>query len=173
MANVVSELKQALGAGARSSKYRINLNMPPAAGANNGKLINTLCNASSFPGLSIGPIEVYSQGRKLVLPGETTFETTWSVTFYQTEDHQLRKDFLKWLKVIDDFQNNKHQGDLASLMVEASVSQLDHNEEVTSTYVFEGLFPVSVDSIDVSDSQQNEIQTFQVQFNFTSWRVES
>lgn len=171
MANVVSELKQAVGPGARPSKYKILMNMPTASGGTGGKIINTLCNAQSFPGVSQGPIEIYTQGRKLVLPGDTEYETTWTVTFYQTEDHKLRRDFLKWMKVMDDFQENKHQGNLAELMVEQTIIQLNHNEEEVASYRFEGLFPQNIGPVEVSDSEQNTISNFDVTFSFTSWVV--
>lgn len=171
MANVVSKLKTALGAGARQSKYKINMSTPAQIQGNHGETINTLCNAQSFPGVTQGPINVYIQGRKLVLPGDTEYESTWSVTFYQTEAHELRKVFLAWMKAMDDFHNNKHQGDLAQLMVDAEVSQLDHDEKETITYLFKDLHPQSVSQVEVSDETQNEIQRFEVTFSYTSWQI--
>lgn len=172
MANVVSELKTALGPGARSSKYKIKLNMPQASGATGGKIVNTMANASSFPGIQIGPIEVFTQGRKLVLPGETNYENTWTVTFYQTEGHELRREFLKWMHAMDDFHDNKHQADLVSLMTDVEVSQLNSQEEETVTYIFKDMFPSDVSAVTVSDSEQNTIQNFDVTFSFTSWVIE-
>lgn len=173
MANVVQKLKAALGPGARQSKYRINMSMPSQVKGNYGESIDVLCNAQSFPGVQQGPIEVYSQGRKLVLPGETEYENTWSVTFYMTEGHELRKQFLSWMKEMDDFHNNKHQGNLSQLMVDAEVSQLNHNEKVVQTYEFRDLHPQNVTEVDLSDETQNQVQSFVVTFAYTSWVVKT
>lgn len=174
MANVVSKLRQALGAGARVSKYKIIMALPQAVGGggDTSDMINTLCNSSSFPGLSQTPIEVHTQGRKVVIPGSTEYETTWTVTFYQTEGHELRKEFLRWMQAMDDFHNNKHQGDMTQFMVEAKVIQLDHDEQETASYLFKDLFPSQVSQVQVTDSSTNEIQNFDVTFSLTSWKLD-
>ena len=173
MANVVSKLKTALGAGARQSKYKINMSTPAQIQGNHGDTINTLCQTQAFPGVTQGPINVFIQGRKLVLPGDTEYESTWTVSFYQTEAHELRKVFLEWMKAMDDFHNNKHQGNLSSLMVDADVSQLDHNEEETITYTFKDMHPQAVSQVDVSDESTNEVQKFDVTFAYTSWMIKA
>lgn len=171
MANIVSELKAALGPGQRSSKYKVKMNMPQASGQMGGKVINTLAKSASFPGVTQGPIEVFTQGRKFILPGETDYENSWSMTFHQTEGHELRREFLKWMKAMDDWHDNKHQGNLVELMTDVEVSQLDHNEEEAVTYLFKDMFPQSVGTVEVNDTTQNEIQEFEVTFQFTSWVV--
>ena len=170
MANVISQLRTTLGVGAKSSKYQINMALPTAvSGAVGSEPINILCNATSFPGVTITPIELYKQGRVVVYPGETEYERTWTCTFYQTENHKLRKDFVAWAKVMDDFQNNKHAGNPQELMIEAVVSQLDHNGDVSASYKFKDLFVNNVGPVTVSDAEANTIQSFDVTFSFTSW----
>lgn len=171
MANVVSKLKTALGQGARSSKFKINLNIPQAQGSGGGEVVDTLCTQSTFPGIQQTPIEVFQKGRKLVLPGETQYESTWTLTFYQTEEHDLRKDFIAWMKAMDNFEDNKHQGDFVAFMTEATVSQLNHDEAETQRYIFKGLFPSDVQAVQVSATDQGQVETFDVTFAFTNWVV--
>ena len=73
--NKLAELKSAIGAGGRANKYRVNFSVPGTI-ATTSDIQNaaTLCKATQFPGMTIGQIEVFNQGRKLMLPGDTTYE---------------------------------------------------------------------------------------------------
>jgi hypothetical protein len=116
MANRLAELKNALGAGARANKYRVNFAVPAAVPTtSNLQHVDALCKASNFPSMTIGQIEVFNQGRKLILPGDTTYTNAWTLTFYNTEDHALRKDMIAWMKAADHFQNNTHSGNPSAL----------------------------------------------------------
>ena len=97
MSNKISELKNALGAAARPNKYRVNFSIPASVPVKSDlSVADALCKASVFPSVTIGQIEVWNQGRKLVIPGDTSYTTTWTLEFYLTEDHALRKDLLSW-----------------------------------------------------------------------------
>lgn len=172
MSNVINELKSALGAGARASKYRINLTFPSGVSTtSNQRNISVLGKTTSFPSVTVGVIEVFNQGRKLPLPGDTTFTNTWTVTFYNTEGHDLRRDFVAWLASIDHFQDNKHSGVPANLMIDASVAQLDSAANETAKYTFHNLFPSEVAEISVGADTLDTVQEFDVTFTFSDWVV--
>ena len=172
MANVINELKSALGAGARPSKYRVTLSFPGGVStSSNQRNISVLAKATSFPSMTIGVIEVFNQGRKLPLPGDTTFTNTWNVTFYNTEDHNIRRDFVAWMASIDHYQDNKHSGVPASLMVDASVVQLDSAGNETAKYTFHNLFPSEVAEITLGADTIDAVQEFDVTFTFSDWVV--
>ena len=172
MANVINELKSALGAGARPSKYRVTLSFPGAVStSSNQRNISVLAKAASFPSMTIGVIEVFNQGRKLPLPGDTTFTNSWNVTFYNTEDHNIRRDFVAWMASIDHYQDNKHSGVPASLMVDASVVQLDSAGNETAKYTFHNLFPSEVAEITLGADTTDAVQEFDVTFTFSDWVV--
>jgi hypothetical protein len=101
---------------------------------------DVLCKATSFPSMTIGQIEVFNQGRKLVIPGDTSFSTTWDVTFYGTEDHALRKDLISWMVSADHFQKNTHSGNPNNILGELSVEQLDSAGNATVKYTFHNVF---------------------------------
>jgi hypothetical protein len=172
MASRLSELKSALGSGARANKYRINFSVP-AAVPTVSDLQNTdiLCKSTSFPSMTIGQIEVYNQGRKLVFPGDTTYENTWTLTFYNTEDHGLRRDMISWMRSADDFQKNTHSGNPDAIMGELSIEQLDSNGEPTARYTFHNVFVQEVGTLEVGDDQVDTMQEFDVTFSFTDWVV--
>jgi hypothetical protein len=171
MANI-SNLKQALGAGGRVNKYRVNFSIPSAV-PTSSDLQNTdvLCKASQFPGVTITPIEVFNQGRKLVIPGDTVYENTWVLTFYNTEDHGLRRDLISWMRSADDFQKNIHSGNPNDILGELSVTQLDSMAKDTVTYTFHNVWVSGVDAIELTDDADGGIQEFAVTFSFSDWVV--
>lgn len=172
MANVINELKSALGAGARPSKYRVTLSFPGVVStSSNQRNISVLAKATSFPSMTIGVIEVFNQGRKLPLPGDTTFTNSWNITFYNTEGHDLRRDFVAWMASIDHYQDNKHSGVPANLMVDASVVQLDSAGNETAKYTFHNLFPSEVAEITLGADTIDAVQEFDVTFTFSDWVV--
>lgn len=172
MANKLAELKNALGAGARANKYRVNFSVPSAVPVqSNLQNVDALCKASNFPSMTIGQIEVFNQGRKLILPGDTTYTNTWTLSFYNTEDHALRKDMISWMKAADHFQNNSHSGNPAALMGELSVEQLDSAGNATTRYTFHNVFVQEVGELAIGDDQVDTIQEFDVTFSFTDWVV--
>lgn len=170
--NKVAELKAALGAGARANKYRINFSVPAAIKTTSLlSNVDVLCKAASFPQVSIGQIEVFNQGRKLIIPGDTAYDNTWNLTFYNTEDHALRKDMISWMVAADHFQNNSHSGNPDSVMGELSVVQLDSKGNATAKYTFHNVFVQSVAELSVGDDTIDTIQEFDVTFSFTDWVV--
>lgn len=165
---VISALKDKLKQGQRPNKYKIDVQQPE--GVQDLKDMNILCSQASFPGVTVQTIEVYQQGRKLVLPGHTEYDNTWEVTCYQTEGHDLRKELIKWKDHIDNFKQNKHQSNpLDSTSGGTSVTQLDAQGNNAMAYEFQGLFPSDIGQVDLSDESQNQIQTFSVTFTYTSW----
>lgn len=172
MANKLAELKHALGSAARASKYRVNFSVPSAVPTiSDLNKVDTLCKASSFPSMTIGQIAVYSQGRKLVIPGDTTYTNAWTLTFYATEDHAIRKDMIAWMKAADHFQNNTHSGNPNSVLGELSVEQLDSAGNPTVRYTFHNVFVSEISDIALSDETQDTAMEFDVTFTFSDWVV--
>jgi hypothetical protein len=162
----LDSIKKALGAGARANKYRISL----GAGVVNidGDL---LCKSASFPGVTIGEIEVWNQGRKFLVPGDTSYTNEWSVSFYNTQDHKLRIQFIEWLRKFDNFQENKHSDQPASLMTEMKVTQMNADGEEGQTYTFHNVFPKDIGDIEVADESIDTLQEFSVSLSFSDWVI--
>lgn len=172
MPTTINDLKTTLGAGARASKYSINFTFPSAVSVStDSRSVDILCKASTFPSMSIGQIEVYNQGRKLPLPGDTTFTNTWTLTFYNTESHDIRRDMIAWMVAADHFQINMHSGQPSAVMTDLSVSQLDSAGNPTATYTFHNAFVQEVAEISVGDDQVDTIQEFDVTISFSDWVV--
>ena len=172
MANKIAELKASLGAGARASKYAIGFSIPSVV-PTQSKLQDALvlCKAATFPSSTLGQIEVFTQGRKLPLPGDTTYTNSWSLTFYATEDHALRRDLIAWMQASDNFQNNKHSGNPTACMGQLSVSQLDSAGNETAKYTFHNVFVSEIGELSVGGDKVDEILEFDVTFSFSDWVV--
>lgn len=166
----VSDLKAALGQGAKVDKFTIELGVPSGDGTLTlGADGPVLIKATSFPEKTLGQIEVWEQGRKLILPGDTAFSNTWTVTFYQTVGHDIRKMFIKWMDAIDNFEQNKHVCTPDMFMVEGKVNQLGCEGNETASYLFHNMFPSVVGEVTVDGSQPNQIQEFTVTFTYSHW----
>lgn len=172
MSTTIMNLKQALGAGGRVNKYKLNFSIPSAVPVKSElQNADVLCKSTQFPGVTITPIEVFNQGRKLLIPGDTNYENTWTVVFYNTEDHGIRRDLLSWMRSADDFQRNEHSGNPLDVLGEMSVVQLDSLAKETVTYTFHNVFPSSVEAIELADDTDGGIQEVSVTFTFTDWVV--
>jgi hypothetical protein len=166
----IEKLKSHLKMGARGNKYKIKIAAPQ--GANDDDQINTLCKGASIPAKSIGQIEVFTQGRKIVVAGDATYESSWTLTFWNTEDHDLRSKFIDWLKFIDNFDEHKRDAtDMNSYMSSsAQVEQLSTvDNSVKATYEFKNLWPVNISEIELADDQQDTIEEFSVEFAYSHY----
>ena len=173
MASTINNLKAALGQPARSSKYRIILGFPSAIGSvsESMKNVDLFCKSATFPGKTLGQIELWNQGRKLIIPGDTSYANTWNLTFYQSENHDLRNDFVLWMKACDDFQENWHSGAPNSVLAEMRVIQLDSKAKDVAIYTFHNVFPQDVADVGVGDDLIDQVEEFDVTFSFTDWVV--
>lgn len=168
----VNDLKGALkGNGAMSNKYSIIFGVPsgdPSLAL--GPDAPILCMATSFPGKSIGDLEAWIQGRKLILPGDTSYgNNEWTLTFYQNADHELRKMFLAWMDKIDNFITNSHTCDPSSLMIEADIAQLACESAIAAKYKFYNMYPSAIGEIELNSESAGSVQKFSVTMKYSHW----
>ena len=173
MANKIEELKRVLKGGARATKYAVRFSIPTEVDS----LIeladlNCLAKSTSFPGMTIGQIDCYIQGRKLPIPGDTNYDSQWMVSLYMDNAHKVRKQMVAWMKAIDNFQSNTHSGDPAKLFVDISVVQLDSLEKAVAVYTLKDAWPSNVADVQVGADTTDTLQEFDVTFSFSSWIIE-
>ena len=166
----IRELSAALGAGARASKYRVTFSFPSGVAANTSlNDVDALVKSSTAPGKEIGMIEAWSQGRKLILPGDTSFDNSWTAGFYLTEDHSLRYDMIQWADACDNFQKNKHSGNLSAVLADLRIEQLDSAGNPTAVYTVHNCFPQSIGEVSYGDDSADTLAEFDVTFAYTDW----
>jgi len=109
---MISEILDVVKSGARKNKYRVTV--PTAGGLSRD--IDILCHTTSLPGKTLTPTEMIVKGRKALIRGEMSFDGSWEMTIYNTEDMEARNYFLEW---IDEVMNTNMdaQGLLGGLSV--------------------------------------------------------
>jgi hypothetical protein len=157
-------LKDTLGLGARANKYRISLNVA------DGQIEDVLCKATSLPDLTLGTVEVWNQGRKMFLAGETQFAGTWDVTFYNTSGLELRSVFIAKIETIDSYKTaQKSVSSNSEYMMDISVSQLDSLNNETAQYTLHNAFPTVISAVDLAADTADSVTEFTVTFAYSHW----
>lgn len=162
----INEMKNAIGGGARSNKYRVYIEK-----VGDAKTADLLCKSASFPGKTLGEIEVWNQGRKFLIPGDTSFTNEWQLSFYNTQDHNLRIQFINWMQQIDNFQANTHSTTPAAVVVDMKVFQIKADGTEGQGYIFHNVFPKDIGEITLEDETPDAIQEFDVSFSFSDWEL--
>ena len=167
--SVINALKNTLGMGARTNKYRVVISGVAGVGGGN---VDVLAKSTSIPGRSFPDIEVWNQGRLTVIAGDASFEGTWSVTFMDNESHSLRRQFIRWMEFIDSpISHSREASSHDSYMGRGIVQQLSTiNNTAKASYVFEDIWPKSISESSLSDETSDMVE-FTVEFNYTSWSV--
>lgn len=161
----LDDLKTHLGQGARANKYSITIDR---AGFTDGALVEALCKGAPIPGKTIGTIPVWNQGRKLLIAGDTSYSNSWTVTFYNDENHTIREAILTWMNEIDDFVDNKHALEPTNYMATATVSQLaEGGDKTTISWELLNLYPTDVSEVALADETADTITEFTVTFTFS------
>jgi hypothetical protein len=156
-------LKSTLGLGARANKFRVQL---PYGGSD----MDVLAKASSLPDVTLGTIEVWHKGRKMLVAGEAQYSGTWDVTFYNTDTMDFRQVFIDEIDRIDSYATEvKSVTSNLDYMKDLHVSQLDSYDQVTKTYTLYNAYPTVVSSIEYGSDTADTITEFTVTFSYSHW----
>ena len=166
--SVIDALKNTLGMGARTNKYKVIIN--GRGGGPSGNIVDVLAKSADIPSRSFTEIAIWNQGRLTNIAGASDFGSTWSVTFMDDASHTLRGQFVAWMEFIDSVaSHSRAAGAHSAYMGDATIQQLDtsHNG-VTASYTFSDVWPKSISASTMSDDNSAIIE-FTVEFNYTSW----
>lgn len=184
MAFNINDIKSELRyGGASAALFQVRVTFPggltlTAGGASSTRAeqkIGFMCKSAQIPQQSVGIVNVPYFGRQLKVAGNRTFED-WNVTIINDEDFLIRATLEEWNKSI-----NSHEGNLRSNGATSNPNSYKGIAEVWQysksegnlpirKYVFNGIFPSTVDSIDLSwDSE--DIQDFSVTFTYDYWEI--
>lgn len=172
--STIRDLANVIGPAARASKYRVTFTFPSGVtGVTNLDEVDILAKTATAPGKEIGQIELWNQGRKLIIPGDTAFDGAWSVDFYLSENHSIRYDLLKWMDACDSFQRNRHSGNPTSIFADLRLEQLDSAGNVSAQYTLHNCFPGNVAEVTYGDDSADTVAEFNVTFTYSDWVVGS
>lgn len=100
---MIDDLLNSVNSGARRNKYRVLI---PIIDKELSREVSILCHASSLPGRTLVPTEVVIKGRKVQMRGETSFDGSWEMTVYNTENMKIRQYFLDWMQQVHNTHIN-------------------------------------------------------------------
>ena len=167
------------GGGARSNLFEVDITFPGSVGNSNilNEKVNFLVKAAEIPASNLGNIPVPYRGRVLPVAGDRTFDP-WTVTIINDTDFVIRDAMERWSNSINDLQTAQGSIDPAVYQRSAFVKQLSREgtspgdpEKVLRTYKFEGIYPNTVSSIPLDFGATDQIEEFQVTFNYLFYEV--
>ena len=169
MAFNINEFKSQLsGGGARANLFQVQILNPvdPSADFKAPFMIKT----AGLPASTVGSFTVPYFGRQINYAGDRTF-ADWTVTCINDEDFLVRNAMEAWMNAI-----NSHDSNTRALPQDyksnALITQYSKNGDALRTYVFEGLYPTSVDQIAMGWDTNDQIQEFGITCAYDLWKVE-
>ena len=165
----LSGFQQALqGGGARANQFSVQLSGAGAGGAAlSGSSFGFLCRSAQIPALTIGEVAVPYRGRQIFLAGGRPYDA-WTVTIMNDRNFIIRGALEGWMDDMSDIGCTTKANTLSatSYYANATVKQLDRNNNPIRTYKLEGLWPTTLDAIDLSYDANDAVEEFGATFRF-------
>ena len=177
----ITEFRSRLsGGGARSNLFEVEIAFPEELGINLTDVsdkVPFLVKAAEIPASNLGNITVPYRGRVLPVAGDRTFDP-WTVTVINDTDFLIRDAMEQWSNSINDLQTAQGTINPETYQTKAEVKQLSREgsapgdpEKLLRQYNFEGIYPNVVSSIPLDFGATDQIQEFQVTFNYLFYEV--
>ena len=170
------------GGGVRSNLFEVSIEYPTELGLDSSPdgpkaTGEFLIKAAEIPASNLGNIPVPFRGRVLPVAGDRTFDP-WTVTVINDEFFIVRDAMEKWSNFINDIQTTQGQVSPELYQTSATVKQLSRSGgsnpgeiDVLREYRFEGIYPNTVSSIPLDYGATDQIEEFQVTFNYLFYSV--
>lgn len=180
----IDDFKAALTqGGARGNLFRVNMSFPNATiqgqanaafGSSGPEALSSfMIKAASMPGRTIGSIPVNFRGRQLKVSGDTTYED-WTLTVTNDNNFAVRNAFERWQEAINGAVTNvsglgTNAANFNSYVADLEIEQLGRDGSVIKRYIMKGAWPTSVDAIEVSYDNTDQIEEFGVTLCYQWW----
>ena len=175
-----------VGGGSRSNLFEVNITLPDGVLGNLDvdADMRFMIKAAEIPASNIGNIPVPFRGRVLPVAGDRTFDP-WTVTIINDQKFNIRDAMEQWTNLINDLQFAGGDVNPADYQTKAEVFQLGRNAKIDGLdqtggegipvlrqYNFEGIYPNTVSAIPLDYGATDQIEEFQVTFNYLFWTVQ-
>ena len=177
-----------VGGGARPNMFEVNITLPEQVQGlgDISQDMRFLVKAAEIPAANIGNIPVPFRGRVLPVAGDRTFDP-WTVTVINDAQFNIRDAMEQWSNLINDLQFDVGDINPADYQTKAEVFQLSRQSQGSGgqsagkggeiiqtlrTYNFEGIYPNEVSSIALDYGATDQIEEFQVTFNYLFWTTD-
>ena len=178
--NITDFRSRMTGGGARSNLFEVEITFPGGLGISESTVsdkVPFLVKAAEIPSSNLGNIPVPYRGRVLPIAGDRTFDP-WTVTVINDTDFELRDAFEKLSNFINDVQTAQGTVNPETYQTEARVFQKGRQgsgpgdtEKTLRQYDFVGIYPNVVSSIPLDFGATDQIEEFQVTFNYLFYEV--
>jgi hypothetical protein len=162
--------------GARPTLFKVNIFNPmvPAADLK----VPLMVRATTIPASDLGTIQIPYFGRKIKVAGDRTF-APWSVTVMNDEDFIIRNAMEQWSHAINTHISNRNivsggvarSGGPENYKSDATITQYSKTGQIVRSYQFIGLYPETISTIDMDWNATDQIEEFQVTFQYDSFVV--
>ena len=159
------------GGGVRPTMFEVELTFPDTVVSDPNLATNEgifLIKTAQLPPSNVGLIEVPFRGRKLKVSGDRSFED-WAVTVTNDVSFGLRKAFEEWSERIQNHNYALGSNSLNDYFASAIVRQLDRDGQQLRAYRFEGIWPQTVDGIDLDFDSTDTVEEYGVTFAVQYW----
>ena len=182
--SIVDFKSRMTGGGARSNLFEVTIEYPDLLGlptdSDGPKATGEfLIKAAEIPASNLGNIPVPFRGRVLPVAGDRTFDP-WTVTVINDNNFKIRDAMEKWSNFINDLQTSQGSVNPEEYQTSAFVKQLSRKGginpgeiDILREYRFEGIYPNVVSSIPLDYGATDQIEEFQVTFNYLFYSVPS
>ena len=180
--NITDFRSRMTGGGARSNLFEVEITFPGDIGISESTVsdkVPFLVKAAEIPASNLGNIPVPYRGRVLPIAGDRTFDP-WTVTVINDTDFLIRDAMEKWSNSINDIQTA--QGTINPEVYQKSARVFQKSREGNGPsdtekdlriYKFEGIYPNVVSSIPLDFGATDQIEEFQVTFNYLFYEVQT
>ena len=166
MPNINDFKARLAGGGARANQFKVTMPFPGYAQVG-GEIedLAFLCSATSLPEMTIGTVSIPFRGRDIKIAGDRTIGS-WSITVLNDTDFKIRNAFERWQNGINNMSDSEGLTNPADYQVDAFVDQLDRNGTTIKSYTLRGAQPQSIGAIALAYGTNNDIETFDVTFDY-------
>ena len=186
MSNYQDLMRKYLGDGARNTRFDIKLSIPPkiSNSYNDSRALSIMCKSANLPNRTIQTQNIVFRGRSIPVPVSTKYSNTWTCTFYNDENHNMRKMFELWLDAVDSKNEytsftdemkgligDDYIKDEIKIEQYSSISNDLETATPTAVWTLYGVYPTDVSSIELS-SESESIQEFTVTFSYTYYEID-
>ena len=165
------------GGGARSNLFEVSIPDFPTANNITEREIEFMAKSAEIPAATIGTIPVPFRGRVLPIAGDRTF-APWTLTIINDTNFHIRDAMERWSDFINDLQTAQGSVNPEDYQKTGFVKQLSRRGnspgdtvEVLREYKFTGIFPREVSAIPLDYGATDQIEEFQVTFDYLFWEV--
>ena len=168
LSNFVGALKDG---GARANQFEVQISGAPSAAQaelNSGEF-RFLCQGASVPALTLGEVTVPYRGRQVFVAGDRTYDA-WTVTCFNDRSYGVRSHLESWMNNMGDIgaATTAQSLNASGYYATAIVAQKDRNDATIRSYTLDGVWPTTIDAIDLAYDTNDAIMEFGITMRFNS-----